>query len=125
MRVPVGRVTVPYVKNQHSCEKVHGRIDSRASVGIIISVMEDGEFPGWLNMILCVLATVIPAGVINLLLPSGLFFVGSIVGAITGGIAISALCGMSLKRASIAAGIYLVIQIGIALLLGLAFESLA
>jgi len=65
---------------------------------------------------ICVLATAIPAGVTNALLPDALFFVGAIVGAIVGGFAISALCGMSVKRASIAAGIYLALTIVISLL---------
>lgn len=79
-------------------------------LGIIIAVMEDGEFPGWGKMIICVLAAVIPAAIINALLPSGLFIIGLAVGAGCAGLAISAACGMSVKRASIAAAIYLVIQ---------------
>ena len=85
-------------------------------LGIIIAVMEEGEFPGWGKMIICVLAAVIPAAIINALLPSELFIVGLAVGAVCAGLAISATCGMSVKRASIAAGIYLVIQTGISLL---------
>jgi hypothetical protein len=61
-------------------------------------------------MIACVLAAVIPAGVINLLLPPGLFIIGLAVGALCAALAIAAVCGMSLQRASIAAGIYLAIQ---------------
>ena len=86
-----------------------------ALLGIIIAVMEEGDFPGWFEMILCVLAAVIPAGIINSMLPPNLFIVGLAVGALCAGCAISALCGMSVKRASIAATIYLVIQAGIEL----------
>lgn len=86
-----------------------------ALLGIIIAVMEEGDFPGWFEMILCVLAAVIPAAIINSMLSPNLFIVGLAVGALCAGFAISALCGMSVKRASIAATIYLVIQAGIEL----------
>jgi hypothetical protein len=82
-------------------------------LGLIIAVMEGGEFPGWGKMIVCVLAALIPAFVINLLLPPGLFIIGLAVGAVCAGFAISAMTGMSVKRASIAAGIYLAIQTAI------------
>lgn len=84
-------------------------------LGLTIAVMEDGEFPGWGSMLLCVLAALIPAAVINSLLPPGLFIVGLAAGAVIAGFAISAFCGMTLKRASIAAGIYLVMQAGVEL----------
>ena len=87
-----------------------GIILGAAILGIIIAVMEQGEFPGWGKMIICVLAAVIPATIINLLLPPSLFIIGLAVGAACAGFAISATCGMSVKRASIAAGIYLAIQ---------------
>lgn len=94
---------------------------SAAILGIIITVMEgDGEFPGWFSMIGCVLAALIPAGIINAFLPPGLFFVGLAVGAVCAGFAISALCGMSVKRACIAAGIYL----GVEIVLSLMWQSL-
>ena len=56
----------------------------------------------------------------NAVLPPALFIVGLAVGAICAGVAISATCGMSLKRASIAASVYLAIQSGISFL----FQSL-
>jgi hypothetical protein len=84
-------------------------------LGIIIAVMEQDEFPGWGKMILCVLAAAVPALIINLFLPPFLFFIGLAVGAVCAGFAISALCGMSVKRACIAAGIYLAIQTAISL----------
>jgi len=79
-------------------------------LGIIIAVMEEGDFPGWFKMILCVLAAAIPAAIVNALLPPPLFIVGLAVGAACAGCAISALCGMGVKRATIAAGIYLAVQ---------------
>jgi hypothetical protein len=87
-----------------------GAILGAAILGIIIAVMEKDEFPGWRKLIVCGLCVSIPAAIINLLLPPMLFFIGLAVGAVCGGIAISALCGMSVKRASIAAGVYLGIQ---------------
>lgn len=92
-------------------------------LGVIIMVMEeDGEFPGWFAMIGCVLAATVPAGLINAFLPPGLFMVGLAVGAGVAGLAISALCGMSVKRASIAAGIYLAIQVAISVGLTMALS---
>jgi hypothetical protein len=96
-----------------------GLIVGAALLGIIVAIMEEGEFPGWGRVILCALATLIPTGIINAFLPDALFFVGAIVGAVVGGCAISALCGMSVKRASIAAAIWLLIMIGVSFLLKL------
>ncbi|HWE40021.1 MAG TPA: hypothetical protein VG406_25950 [Isosphaeraceae bacterium] len=84
-------------------------------LGLIVAGMEQDEFPGWGNMILAVLAAIVPAALINALLPPGLFFIGLAVGAVCAGFAISATCGMTVKRASIAAGIYLGIQVAISL----------
>lgn len=92
-------------------------------LGVIIAVMEDGEFPGWLNMIACVLAALVLAGVVNAFLPPELFIVGLAIGALCAGLAISFLCGMSVKRASIAASIYLAAQIALSIGLTLAFGS--
>jgi hypothetical protein len=61
----------------------------------------------------------IPTAVINAFLPTFLSFVGAIVGAVIGGFAISALCGMSVKRASIAAGIWLVLINGVSFVIQL------
>ncbi len=83
-------------------------------LGTIVAVME-GEFPGWWKMVLCVLAALIPAGIINAILPEYLFIIGLAVGAVCAGCAISASCGMGVKRATIAAAIYLVIEFGISL----------
>jgi hypothetical protein len=87
-----------------------GIVIGAAILGSIIAVMEQGDFPGWGRMIICVLAALVPAFILNLLLPPGWFIVGLAVGAVCAGVAISATCGMSLQRSSIAAGIYLAIQ---------------
>src|SRR5262245_8653824 len=94
-----------------------GLIVGAGILGIIIAVMEQGEFPGWGKMIICVLAAVIPAAIINALLPPGLFVLGLAVGAVCAGFAISWTTGMTVTRASIAAGIYLAIQAAISLAL--------
>lgn len=87
-----------------------------AMLGIIISVMEEGDFPGWGSMIICVLAAIVPAALINLFLPTGLGLIGLLVGAISGGFAISATCGMSVKRSCIAAGIFFACQVVLSLI---------
>jgi len=92
-----------------------GLLVGAAVLGIIIVVMENGEFQGWGKMIVCVLAAFVPSFLINLALPPELFFVGLIVGALAAGFAISATCGMSFKRATIAATIYLAIQVAVSL----------
>jgi hypothetical protein len=97
-----------------------GLIVGAALLGIIIAIMEEGEFPGWFRVIACALATMLPTAIVNAFLPNFLAFVGAIVGAVVGGFAISALCGMSVKRASIAAGIWLVLIIGISFVFRLA-----
>jgi len=86
-----------------------------AILGIIITVMEEGEFPGWGRMAACVLAAIVPTVIVISLIPPLFFVVGLAVGAVCAGFAISATCGMSVKRAIIAASIYLAIQIGIGL----------
>jgi len=91
-------------------------------LGIVIAVMERDEFPGWGPLVLCVLAAGIPATIINLFLPSFLFFIGLFVGALCAGVAISYLCGMSFKRACIAAGVFLAIQTAISFGFYLAFS---
>ncbi|MCA9066163.1 MAG: hypothetical protein KDA96_24010, partial [Planctomycetaceae bacterium] len=89
-----------------------GILISAGLLGIIIAVMEEGDFPGWGTMTACVFAAILPTGIINAVLPPAWFLVGPVVGAVAGGFTISALCGMSVKRASIAAGIFLTLQIG-------------
>ena len=100
-----------------------GIILGAAILGIIIAVMEQGEFPGWGQMVLCVLAAGIPSAVVNSFLPDNLFFIGLIVGAICAGLAISATTGMSVKRATIAASIYLGISIALSLAMRAAFKT--
>ena len=100
-----------------------GLIIGAGILGIIIAVMEKDEFPGWGKMVICVLAAVIPAAILNAALPPELFFVGLIVGAVCAAVAISATCGMSVKRAGIAAGIYLGFQVVFSLALGAMFRS--
>jgi hypothetical protein len=81
----------------------------------IIAVMEEGEFPGWGKMVLCVLAAAIPALIVNFFVPPLLHIIGFAVEAVCAVFAIAATCSMTLQRASIAAGIYLGIQTAISL----------
>ncbi len=87
-----------------------GLLIGAAILGGIIAVMEEGDFPGWIPMIICVLAAVLPAVVLNIVFPELHFLVGLAAGALCAAIAISAACGMSFKRAAIAASIYLAIN---------------
>jgi len=82
-------------------------------LGIIIAIMEEGDFPGWGTMFLCALAALLPAALVQVFLPPELSYFGPLAGAVCAGFAISALCGMTVKRATFAAGLYLIIQIGI------------
>lgn len=82
-------------------------------LGIIIVVMEGGNFPGWPTVIVCALAALVPALIVNALLPPNLFFIGLLVGALCAALAIAAMFGMSIQRAFIAAGIYLGFQLAI------------
>ena len=43
-----------------------GLIMGAGVLGIIIALMEEGEFPGWGKMIVCVLAAVVPAALVNI-----------------------------------------------------------
>jgi hypothetical protein len=99
-----------------------GILFGAAILGIIIAVMEQERFPGWGNMVGCVLVPSITAFFINLFLPPFLFFIGSAVGALCAIVAISYLCQMSVIRASIAAGIYWAIQTAISFALYLMFN---
>ncbi|QDT00493.1 hypothetical protein [Adhaeretor mobilis] len=90
-----------------------GLLISAGVLGLIISLMEEGDFPGWTPMIICVLAALVPSTLINAFIPAGLFFIGLIVGAVCCGVAISATCGMTVQRACIAAGVFFVFQIAL------------
>lgn len=94
-----------------------------AILGIIIAVMEQDEFPGWGKMIICVLAAVVPEVILNNMLPSELFLIGLAGGAVCAAGAIMATCGMELKRACIASGIYLAIQVVLTLAVAALVQS--
>lgn len=81
-----------------------------AILGIIISVMESRDFPGWGPMILCVIAAVAPAAIINSTLHKDYHLVGTAVGAVCAAFAIAASCDMSLKRSFTAAFLYFCAQ---------------
>ena len=84
-----------------------------ATLGIIIAVMEEDEFPGWGRMLVCILAISLPAIILGAFLPQVPVIVGALLGAILGVVAISALCGMSVGRSAIAAGVYFAIQVAL------------
>ncbi len=98
-----------------------------AVLGIIIVGMEEDEFPDWWRLILCALGTSLSTvGIQYALIPIAgelgawvsLFF-----GALVGGLFISGLCSMSVKRASIAAGIFLGYRVVLELVVRFMFSS--
>ncbi|MBM3982153.1 MAG: hypothetical protein FJ304_18195 [Planctomycetes bacterium] len=102
---------------------VLGIIISAAILGVIIAVMEEGEFPGWGKMVLCVLAAAVPQYLLSFVLPGSLFFVGTLVGAGCAMLAIMATCGMGPKRAGIAAGVYFAVGLVIGLIMNVVFRA--
>lgn len=90
-----------------------GMIFGAALLMVILTVMEGGEMPDWWTMFLCVLAISLPASAVSIAVGPDLWFLGPVVGACCGALAISFLWGMAVQRAGVAAGIYLVIQLGI------------
>lgn len=100
-----------------------------AVLGIIIMAMEQDDFPGWGKALLCALATSLATwgastGLMVLLEPSlsagpaalASLLLGAAVGAGVGAIVISALCGMAIQRAAMAAGIFLGYRIALSFL---------
>jgi hypothetical protein len=98
---------------------VIGLLFDAAIIGIIVAVMEEGDFPGWGPMIGCALAIGVAAGGTSALLPAALWPVAVLVGALVGALVISWLCGMTFRRAAKAAGIYLGVRFVLTLLLHL------
>lgn len=86
-------------------------------LGVIVSVME-GDFPEFLPLLGCVIVVSAASFVTSLLIGETenvlLAFAPLVVAAGAGGVAISGLLGMTVKRASIAAGIYLFVNLLIA-----------
>ena len=100
-----------------------------AVLGLIIMVMEQDDFPGWIRAVVCALATSLvtsfaTAGLLAALEPSlssGMaavvsLLLGALAGAGIGAVAISALCGMTIQRAALAAGIFLGYRIALSFL---------
>jgi hypothetical protein len=99
-----------------------GLIIGAGILGIIIAAMEGGDFPGWGKMVVCVLAAVVPAAVIDYAAPD-LFPLGLVVGAACGGLAIMGTTGMGTKRAAIAVGIWLAVQLVLSIALQAMFRA--
>ncbi|MEM9413274.1 MAG: hypothetical protein AAGA30_19350 [Planctomycetota bacterium] len=87
-------------------------------LGVLIATTNDGDFPDWTILIICLAAAIVPCAILNFALPANLFFVGPIVGAICCAATISATLGMPVVRASFSAGMFFFIQIGMAMFLG-------
>ncbi|MGL6074395.1 MAG: hypothetical protein ACRC8S_09575 [Fimbriiglobus sp.] len=94
-------------------------------LGVIIAIMEQGEFPGWGKMVICALAAGVPSFILTKVLPPTIPFLilSTLVGAASATVAIMITTGMPIKRAAIASGIYFVIQLGIGIGFVLAFSK--
>ena len=79
--------------------------------------MQEDGFPAVFDMVICILAASIPSWIINQVVGPQYFYVGPIVGAICGAVAIAFTTGMTLGRAAIAGLIYMVCMIGVAFML--------
>jgi hypothetical protein len=83
---------------------------------IIISMMEEEAFENWPRILVCSLAMSMSMGIASSVLPGLWALLGHAVAAGVGGLVISALCGMSVKRAAIAAAIFWGYKIALSLI---------
>lgn len=88
-----------------------GLIVNAAIIGIIIAVMERGEFPGWGPCLICVAAIWAASIAVALALPDAHWIVGVIVASLAALAAIAWQFEMSMKRSAIAAGIFFAINL--------------
>ncbi len=95
-----------------------GIIVSAAILGGIIALMQESDFPGWMEMIICAIAALVPTVLLRIMLPESLSLLAPLAGASAATIAISTTCGMTVGRSAIAAGIWfaaqIVLQLGLA-----------
>jgi hypothetical protein len=84
-----------------------GLIIDAAIIGIVIVAMEQGEFPGWGAMLGCAILIGATRYGVTHYATDGIWPLGVLAGALVGGMVISWLCDMSLRRGALAAGIYL------------------
>ena len=82
---------------------------------VIVRVMEEDDFDWW-RVGGCALLMSIVMGVVGSVLPGAWALLGYVAAAAVGALAISAVCGMAVKRAAIAAGIFLGYKIALSLL---------
>ena len=94
---------------------IFGLLFDAAIIGIIIAIMQKGDFPGWWPMIGCVLAIGITSTVVSTLLPGVLSLLGILAGAAVGAFVISRVCYMDMRRSAMAAGIYLGVRVALSL----------
>lgn len=122
-------LTTSLIHRNERPNKMFTLIFDAAIIGIIIACMEEGDFPGWLHAGGSALLIIVTTVLVRAIFPEELegftvffaLFVSSAAGAVVGGVVISALCGMSFKRASIAASIYLGYKIAAGLFFHFAF----
>jgi hypothetical protein len=95
-----------------------GMILSGALLGVIVALLERSSFPGWGPMIGCALAIGLATSLAIALLPDSLWMLGYFLGAGAGAFLLAWLGHLPLQRAALAAGIYLVLRVLLALALG-------
>ncbi len=88
-----------------------GILVDAAILGLIIAVMERGEWPGWAPGAIVVLMVWATNLVLSFALPEEAWLVGVLASAVVAVGAIAWQFEMSLKRSAIAAGIYLGVKI--------------
>ena len=86
-------------------------------LGFLIAVTNEGDFPSWEVIVICLASAIFPCAVLNFTLPASLFFVGPIVGAICCAVAIKLTLGMSLVKAAFSAFMFFAAEIGLSFLL--------
>ena len=98
-----------------------GLLIGAAVLGTIITIMEDGEFPGWWPLLGCVFVSSLPGIILRFTgAPSLTYLLLAILAsAVLAWLAIAGLCEMTFKRAAIAAGIYFGLQICLGLALAM------
>ncbi|MBL8850049.1 MAG: hypothetical protein JNG89_10205 [Planctomycetaceae bacterium] len=87
-----------------------------AALMLIIRVMENEDIDDWFRVGVCAVLMSIVMSVVSNVLPGLWALLGFAVAAGAGALLISALCGMSVKRAGIAAAIFWGYKIALALL---------
>ena len=86
-------------------------------LGILIALVNEGDFPEISLLILCLASAIFPTAVLNFFMPANLFFVGPVAGALCCALAIKLFLSVPLGKSVFAAVMYFVIQISLSMFL--------